>query len=246
VQLQFIRGGHNGTVLHAPKGLAIVNDVLYAADLDALRGFDTKTGRPVVTVPFEGRSLSLADLAHDGHGILYASDTEADTIFRIDTTRQHAVSILVRDGALAGPRGLALHPKTGRLIAVSWKKGKILEISPEGAIVELVSNSFFSSRFHNLDGVDFDAIGNMYVSDLTAGKIWRMAPNRSFHVIAEFLTTPADIGVDRQKHLILVPYLLGDAAEMNGLESPVKSGKQKRTLKDYGFEGMKPVPGPNK
>jgi hypothetical protein len=39
----------------------------------------------------------------------------------------------------------------------------------------------------------------------------------------------------------LVPYLYGNAAEINGLESPFKSGKQKRTLADYGF-GMKPPP----
>src|SRR5439155_694303 len=83
----------------------------------------------------------LADVAHDGHGLLYASDPHADTIYRIDTTREHSVSVLVRNAALAGPRGLALHPKTGRLIVVSWNKGKILEVSGDGVITELVSNS---------------------------------------------------------------------------------------------------------
>lgn len=242
VKLQFIRGGDAGTVLHAPNGMAIINQVLYVADLDTVRGFDTTTGRLVVTVSLasasraqNGKALTLADLAHDGHGVLYASHPEGDTIYRIETGREHAVSVLVHDPSLAGPRGLAVHPKTGRLIVVSWNKGKILEVAADGTITELVSNSFFFSRFSNLDGVDFDTYGNMYVSDFTAGKIWRMRPDRHFDVIAEFLPSPADIGVDRRNHLILVPYQYGDAAEMNGLESPVKSGKQKRTLSDYGF-----------
>lgn len=243
-KLQFIRGGDNDIVLHAPKGMALVGQVLYVADLDTLRGFDKTTGRPVLALsltPYHtskhSPGVSLADLAYDGKGLLYASDTEADTIYRIDTAQHHAVSVLAQEAALAGPRGLALHPKTGHLIVASWNKGKILDVTPEGTITELVSNGFFSSRFHNLDGVDFDSWGNMYVSDFTAGKVWRMRPDRHFDVIAEYLPSPADIGVDRENHLILVPYHYGNAAEMNGLEAPMTPDKKKRTLADYGFTG---------
>lgn len=251
VKLDFIRGGDGNTVLHAPKGMAIVNQVLYVADLDALRAFDKTTGRPILTVSFAnsrqapgGETVALADVIYDGTGLLYVSDTDANTIYRIDIARQHAVSVLVHDVALAGPRGLAVAPKTGHLIVVSWAKGKILDVSPDGAVTELVSNSWLTARFHNLDGVDFDRFDNMYVSDFTAGKVWRMRPNGKFEVIAEFLPTPADISVDRKNHLILVPYYYGDAAEMNGLESPIKrSDTKKRTLADYGFGIPPPPPG---
>jgi hypothetical protein len=243
VALHFIQGGMGDVILHAPKGLALVGTTLYVADLDTIRGFDTGTGRPVVAIPVasaaQGTPVSLADLTHDDQGVLYASDVAGNAIYRVDTRHDHAVTMLIRDPALAGPRGLAVHPKTGHVIAVSWDKGKILDISPQGALTVVVSNGFFSSRFHNLSGVDFDAIGNMYVSDLTGGKIWRMAPNQRFDVIAEYLPTPADISIDREKHLILVPYRYGNAAEINGLERPVGQGKQKRTLKDYGFGGMR-------
>jgi hypothetical protein len=84
----------------------------------------------------------------------------------------------------------------------------------------------------------------MYVSDFTAGKVWRMRPDLKFDVIAEYLPSPADIGVDRKNHLILVPYHYGNAAEMNGLESPVKSQNKKRTLADYGFGSPKSEEGP--
>ena len=81
---------------------------------------------------------------------------------------------------------------------------------------------------------------HMYVSDFSAGKVWRIRPDMRFEVIAEFLSTPADLGIDRKNHLILVPYHYGNAAEINGLERPSTGGNsKKRSLADYGFDGMK-------
>ena len=246
--LKFIQGGQGEVVLHAPKGMALVSQTLYVTDLDQLRGYDKATGRPLLNVSLasyqrNGQPVALVDVAHDGQGGLYLSDTDANTIYRVDTGKQHAVSIFVHEPSLAGPRGLAVHPKTGHLIVVSWLKGKIFDVTPEGKITELVSNGFFSHRFNNLDGVDFDGYGNMYVADFTGGKVWRMRPDRKFDVIAEFLSSPADIGVDRRNHLILVPYEYGNAAEINGLEAPASSGaKKKRDLSEYGLGWMKKEP----
>jgi hypothetical protein len=85
--------------------------------------------------------------------------------------------------------------------------------------------------------VDFDQYGNMYISDLTGGKVWRIRPDSKMEVIAEFLISPASLSIDRKKHLILVPYLYAQGAEMNGLERPSNIGrkKKKRTFADYGM-----------
>jgi DNA-binding beta-propeller fold protein YncE len=249
LSLKFIEGGKSDVTLHAPKGMALVDQTLYVADLDTLRGFNTRTGRPVVAITMPGPAAAgsshalLTDVAFDGKGLLYCSDQKANRIYRIDTATQ-SVSVLVTDPTLAGPTGLAVHPKSGRLIAVSWDKGKIFEITPEGVLTELFSNGFFSSRFANLRGVDFDRWGNMYVSDFTTGKVWRMTRDKRFQVIAEYLPSPGDLGIDRVNNLILVPYEFAHAAEMNGLEAP-RDGKpkqEKRTLADYGFIPPPPKP----
>ncbi len=248
IELEFIRGGRGQTVLHAPKGMAIVGNVLYVVDIDTLRGFDVESGRPLVAIsiaadPAGEATSGLTDVAFDGQHMLYVSDTDTNAIYRVDLANEgHTLSLLTRDQRLAGPRGLAVHPRTGHLICVSWNQGSIIDISPAGVIEVLVSNSFFSRRFTNLDGVDFDTWGSMYVSDFTAGKVWRVTPDENFKVIAEYLPTPADISVDKANHLILVPYIYGNAAEINGLEAPVqaKRKKKRRTLRDYGFPFMKP------
>lgn len=247
VGLKFIEGGKAEVTLHAPKGMALVDQTLYVADLDTLRAFDVASGRPVAAITISSGSArapaDLTDVTFDGKSLLYCSDQKANRIYRIELPSQK-VSVLVTDPALAGPTGLVVHPKSGQLIAVSWDKGKILEITPEGAVSELFSNGFFSSRFTNLRGVDFDRWGNMYVSDFTTGKVWRMTRDKRFQVIAEYLPSPGDLGIDRTNNLILVPYEFAHAAEMNGLEAPSegKSKQEKRTLADYGFIPPPPKP----
>jgi len=246
LNLKFIQGGIVDVMLHAPKGLALVGQTLYVADLDQLKGFDKATGKALVVVSFPQASatVSLTDVTAAPNHVLYASDQHANTIYRIDTAANHRVSILIHDDRLAGPSGVAVHPKTGHLIAVSWEKGAILEITPEGQLTELVSNGFFSNRFQNLSGVDFDRWGNMYVSDFSRGKIWRMTRDNRFQVIAEYLPSPGDISIDRLNNLILVPYHYAHTAEINGLEAP-SDGKpkgEKRTLADYGFVPPPPKP----
>jgi len=253
LNLKFIQGGKGDVTLHAPKGMAVAEHVLYVADLNTLRGFNTTTGESVMTLtvrsPATSQSelprASLSDVAFDGKGYLYCSDQKANTIYRVDLATQ-TLSVLVTDLALAGPSGLVVHPKSGQIIAVSWDKGKIFEVSPEGAVTELFSNGFFSNRFQNLRGVDFDRWGNMYVSDFTTGKVWRMTWDKRFQVIAEFLPSPGDLSIDRANNLILVPFESAHAAEMNGLETPSsgKSKQEKRTLADYGFIPPPPKPAP--
>ena len=247
INLKFIQGGTDGITLNAPKGMALVEQTLYVADLDTLRAFDTVSGKPVSSTSMAAAPgqvpVSLTDVAYDGAGLLYCSDQRGNRIYRVELPSRK-VTVLVSDPALAGPAGLAVHPKSGQLIAVSWDKGKILSITPEGIVSEIFSNGFFSGRFSNLRGVDFDRWGNMYVSDFTTGKVWRMTWDKRFQVIAEYLPSPGDLGIDRTNNLILVPYELAHAAEMNGLEAPRegKSKQEKRTLADYGFIPPPPKP----
>jgi len=218
LKLKFIEGGVNGITLHAPKGLALIGRTLYVSDIDQVRRFHADTGRALGGLDLSAVPVNfLTGLAADGHSTLYIADAGADAILTVDTHRSSKPVVLVKDPALAGPHGLAVNPATGALVVVSWNAGKILEVTTEGAVKVLFANSFFNARFGNLTGVDFDAFGNMYVSDFSLGKVVRIDPAFRFQTIAEFLTTPASLGIDRKNHLILVPYRSGNVAEMNGL-----------------------------
>ena len=242
IDLHFIQGGNNSVTLNSPKGMAIVGSTLYVADLDVVRGFDKETGQSLHTIPFsQFHSQSLTGLAADALGRLYVSDADSNTIYHIDSTLDHAVTVFVQHAALSHPHGLAVHPKNGHVAGVGWEDGKIFEIDKSGKIRELFTNSFFTGGFYNLDGIDFDKYGTMYVSDLTAGKVWRIHANHKKEVIAEFLLSPSGIGIDRVNHVIMVPYLYANGAEINGLERPSNDNpnKKKRSWSDYGMNWFK-------
>lgn len=242
IDLHFIQGGNNNTILHSPNGLAIVDRTLYVADLDAIRGFDKATGKIITTISLSQYHVKeLTDLIVDEKDQLFVLDTKGNAIYQIDTTNNHHVSLYLQDKSLESPRGLVVHPKTGKLLVVSLTNGTILEINQDRSVHEIISNSFFTGRFRNLSGIDFDQYGSMYISDLTAGKIWRIQPDQKMQVIAEFLISPISVRVDRKKHMILVPYLYANGAEINGLERPVNVGnrqKKRRTLSDYYLGGF--------
>ncbi|MEO8324316.1 MAG: hypothetical protein ABI618_00590, partial [Nitrospirota bacterium] len=65
--------------------------------------------------------------------------------------------------------------------------------------------------------------------------------NHKKEVIAEFLLSPSGIGIDRVNHVIMVPYLYVNGAEINGLERPSndKPNKKPRTWSDYGMGWLK-------
>jgi hypothetical protein len=244
-ELHFIHGGQKSVTLHSPKEMAIIGSTLYVADLDVVRGFDKHTGHPLLTIPFSlFHAESLTGLTADSHGFLYVSDANTNTIFRIDSTQDHAITQFAQNASLSHPHGLAIHPRHGHLVGVGWDDGKVFEIDEKGIIHELFVSTFFSGGFHNLDGIDFDRYGIMYVSDLTAGKVWRIRPDLKKEAIAEFLLSPSGIGVDRINHVILVPYLYAQGAEVNGLERPSNDNpnKKKRTFSDYGLDFFKKAP----
>ncbi len=211
--LQFIMGG-KGTELNAPKGLAIIGNVLYVSDIDRVRGFDKTTGALLHDIDLKSAgALFLNDLTQDDQGNLYVSDTATfmdpkalGAIFKIETRRQNRASVYVRDPALGSPNGLMIHPKTKRLLANTWGTGKILEIGHDRRIKTFVEEA----EWKDLDGMDVDRAGNIYLSSFTGGVIYKVDPSLKVSQVKSGLTTPADIHVDRQAHQILVPSFSGN------------------------------------
>ncbi len=216
IALKFVEGGRDGVTLHAPKGLSVIGTVLYVSDIDAVRGFDKETGKLLHTIDLqEMGALFLNDLTHDDRGNLYVSDTTVfvdskapGTIFKIETQNQHRTSILVRDTTLGAPNGLVIHPKTKRLMANTWGAGKILEIGADGRIKTLVEDALLK----DLDGLDYDESGNLYISSFSGGTIYKIAPDLTISVIKSGLTTPADVNMDRKNNTLLIPFFNGHAA----------------------------------
>lgn len=216
IKLKFVEGGKDGVTLHAPKGLTIIDNVLYVTDIGTVKSFDKETGNPVFNLDLtEVSPAFLNDLTHDSDGNLYVTDMVANMILKIETRNAQKTSILVKDPLLGGPNGIVFNPQTGNLIVASRDTGSILEVDPTGQIRLLLK----SKGLKKLDGIDLDDEGNIYISSFSDGRIYKIRSDfKRVKLFKEGLTTPADISLDRVNQLVLIPSFNGNKARTEKLK----------------------------
>lgn len=215
--LKFIDGRDTTFTLNAPKGMAIHNGLLYVTDITYVRAFSLKDAANIANIDLGPLGASFVnDLTVDEKGDLYASDTASNTIFLIQTRAGNEARVLIKHDGLQGPNGLMIHPQTGNIIVASWGAGLLLEITAE-SIEQLDAGG----PFRNLDGIDYDKAGNIYFSDFSAGVVYKLEPRGTQGKavpIAEKLKSPADISVDREKAILLIPEFTGHRVKSIPLE----------------------------
>ncbi|MBI2301333.1 MAG: hypothetical protein HYU66_20690, partial [Armatimonadetes bacterium] len=108
--------------LNAPKGMCIVDRVLYVADNNVVRRYDLKTGnsRPALT---DARWKQLNDLASDGH-TAFVSDTATGQIWKLANPANQLVTTL--------PSANGITFSGAKMYAVSWDNHEVYELNPAG------------------------------------------------------------------------------------------------------------------
>ncbi|WMJ72306.1 SMP-30/gluconolactonase/LRE family protein [Cytophagaceae bacterium ABcell3] len=73
--------------LHSPKGMGVVNNVLYVTDIDRLKGFDLTTREKVFDLDFSReKTLLLNDIAVKNDSALFVSAMDIGKIYEVDLT----------------------------------------------------------------------------------------------------------------------------------------------------------------
>jgi hypothetical protein len=224
-QLKWIAGGIAGVTLNGPKGLALVDDVLYVSDIDNVRMFDRVTGDPLgqVPVPYVPFFTWLNDLAAGPEGDVYASDSGlgmvcpppavfcpsgTDTVYRISW--DGTLTVVASDPGLQGPNGLVA--LGGNIFYVPIWGTRVYRLNPSG---KLRMEAQLSGTF--LDGIVRLTNGSLLVSSWIPPAIhWVDPTGGNVAVIKTFAIVdpgnplvnevPADIGYDRTRDRLLVPF----------------------------------------
>src|SRR5215218_2426529 len=109
--LKFIAGGRGGVTLNAPKGMAIVGDTIWVADIDAVRGFNKRTGAAAGSIRVPGAKF-LNDITAGPDGTLYITDSGFGPKFshpgpdRIYQIKNKKTTVAFESKDLAGPNGI--------------------------------------------------------------------------------------------------------------------------------------------
>jgi len=216
--LRFVQGGRNGLRLNGPKGLAIVGDTLWVADIDAVRGFNRRTGAQVANVSFSGRAKFLNDIAAGPDGI-YITDTGIgvdksgqfqhtgpDRIFRIDSTRKS--SLALESDSLQGPNGITWDSAGHRFVIVPFFGSTPLAWAPGDPAPKRIGTGPGQE-----DGVEEIAPGRLLITSWADSSLFALADGHATRV-AGSLPSPADIGWDPGRHQVAIPLLLQDRVEI--------------------------------
>jgi sugar lactone lactonase YvrE len=215
--LRFIAGGRDGTTLNGPKGMALVGDTLWVADIDAVRAFNVRTGLPVASVELGSQATFLNDVAVGPESTIYFTDSGMgfddkgqlthpgpDRIFAL---KGRTVSVEAEGDWLERPNGITWDGANGRFIVVPFGGPHLLAWKPGVAKADTIGTGPGGQ-----DGVEF-VDGELLVTSWADSSLFAVSSAGDRKVVAG-VNSPADIGVDQLRGLVAIPLFLENRVEM--------------------------------
>jgi sugar lactone lactonase YvrE len=210
--LKFIEGGRRGVRLNAPKGLAIKGDTLWVTDIDNVRVFDKRSGKPIATVSLTGKAHFLNDAVVGPDGAIYVTDTGVaddgkggmgphpgpDQVFRIEGRN---ATVAVRFSGKPALNGITWDSAGGRFLIVPLDVDSIYAWSPGDSAAKAIAQAPTG-----MDGVEALGDGRFVVTSWADSGLFLLEGNTTTPLIAG-LAGPADIGLDRERGRVAVPQL---------------------------------------
>jgi len=179
------------TGLNAPKGMGIVGNRLYVADMLEVIVIDIQNGKIEKKMKIDS-AKGLNDITVTDSGIIYVSDSRGGRIWRIEND----ISTLYLD-SLAGVNGLKA---IGDDLYIGWNKS-FVKANPQKQITKI------AEVLQQIDGIE--PVGNGdFVLTAWAGYIWYAHADGRIETLLEThqqKKNTADIGYDPQKRILYVP-----------------------------------------
>lgn len=205
-ELHFIDG------LNAPKGMGIIGNTLFVADVDTVKGFDIKTKKEVFSLSFDKVNF-LNDITIKDKHSFFVSATDIGAIYEVNIKNKSykkvidfttANGLFYKDGILYAAE-LGSSPKTmfdgkGKFYQINLKNNKLTQLGNfEGILdgVQKVGNKIFIS-----DWVNFEKSGIIRVYDLKTKK-------ESVLKVEPFMGA-ADLWIDEKSNKLYLPQMIGN------------------------------------
>lgn len=190
IELHWIEG------MNSPKGLAIVDDTLYAADIDEIIVMDIEKGVITKTIPVKGARM-FNDITADNEGNLYISDTDDN---KIHIYSGGMISEWFGKEIL-GPNGLLFHNDT--LFVASQGENNFAAINVKNKSYKVLTDSIIHA-----DGIAHSGIPGYYIVSDWNGEVFIVNPDNSKLSVLDTKNVQinsADIDFIQNEKLLVVP-----------------------------------------
>ncbi len=210
VMKTLVESGKDGVFLDAPKGLAIVGDTIWVADLNFVRGYNKKTGARVADIALGMQKATfLNDVAVGPDGSIYVTDTGikfdsagaithpgVDRIFKI---KGRTVTEVAKGDSLMEPNGITWDKGNSRWLLAPFG-GKFVQSWTEGASAP----TNLAPGPGQFDGIEVLADGRILVSSWADSAVHVVA-NGAMTKLVSGVSAPADIGIDTKRNILAIP-----------------------------------------
>jgi sugar lactone lactonase YvrE len=198
--------------LDAPKGLAMYDDKLYAADLTALVEIDIEAGIISNYYPAKEAKL-LNDVTARSNGEIYVADTITSSIYRLKDGIFEAW--INSSPQLENPNGLLA--EEDRILVAAWGimtdgfkteiPGHLKSVNYDDKTIKSLGNG---TPVGNLDGIENNGNGDYYVTDWMIGKLFLISPSGAATELLQLEQGLGDLTVLKEKNLMILPLMFSN------------------------------------
>jgi sugar lactone lactonase YvrE len=219
--LHFIQAGRNNVQLDSPMGSRVQGDTLWVLDVDKLRGFNTHTGAPIITVDLSPlKALFLNDLAIDSTGEFYITDTGVqvgadgnmshpgpDRILHVAHDR--TASVAVSTPLLSSPDGIDWDPRAKRFILAPFAGPSVQEwrVGDPGPTDIAKGKGMF-------DGVEVERDGSILITSWNDSSVSTLEGTKLVPRISKLPFQPADVSMDAARSRVGIVSLVANRFEL--------------------------------
>lgn len=196
--LRFMTGTEENP-LHAPRGMYITGDTLWAADADGVHGFDRVSGNQIAFIDFTSFEPGfLNDIVMGTEGALYVTDTGKSVVYKIEQGTPSEVT----ETMPYPPNGITINSE-GDVVMAPWNGGltfyQITTATP--GYIEFMK----AESGGNYDGIEF-IDGHMLAASQVDSSLHLLHDNED-QIVIQLPGRPADIGIDTKRNRVAVPYV---------------------------------------
>ena len=210
---------HWATDLRHPMGRRVSGKRLWVNNIHEVVGINLDDPSDRIVHPIDG-AISLNDLATDSSGYAYLSDSMNSRVVRVDlATGENSTYISTLPSS---PNGVLI--QGDRLYIASWG---VMSDQPEERAEWITktagdlywvslkdpkkSRHIIASELGNLDGLEIDQNGNIYVSDWESGELYKISSETKTVIgLGQYGQGLADIGMNSYTGELALPVMLSN------------------------------------